>query len=98
MALLAGCLVSAVRAEFTFFLVDNFENGKADKWYHFGNVAADLTRNPSLEAGVQDTIADMRSIHQKPSRNLDGVFRCHFCMGYAKPSPGTKLIPNGGKN
>lgn len=52
------CLLSAVKAEFSFFLIDNFESGKADKWYHFGNIITSVERNPSLEAGVQDTIAD----------------------------------------
>ena len=59
LVLLAGCLLaSAVRAEFTFYLIDNFENGKADKWYRFGNLEMSVAKNPSVEAGVQDTIAD----------------------------------------
>jgi hypothetical protein len=57
-AVIGLCLFQAARAEFSFYLIDNFESGQADKWYHFGNVAAELARNPSLEAGVQDTIAD----------------------------------------
>ncbi|MDD5594539.1 MAG: hypothetical protein PHG97_07360 [Candidatus Margulisbacteria bacterium] len=52
------CLVSMVKAEYSFFLIDNFESGKAEKWYRFGNVAMVVERNPSLEAGVKDTIAD----------------------------------------
>lgn len=51
-------LVLAVRAEFSFYLIDNFETGKADKWYHFGNLETTVEKNPSLEAGVQDTIAE----------------------------------------
>ncbi len=49
---------ASVRAEFSFYLVDNFESGKADKWYRFGNCETAVAKNPSLEAGVQDTIAD----------------------------------------
>ncbi len=49
---------AAARAEFSFYLIDNFEGGKADKWYRFGNLDMSVERNPSLEAGVQDTIAD----------------------------------------
>jgi hypothetical protein len=56
---LAGCLLaSAVKAEFTFYLIDNFEGGKADKWYRFGNLEMSVVKNPSVEAGGQDTIAD----------------------------------------
>jgi len=51
-------LAAAARAEFSFFLIDNFEGGKTDKWYRFGNLDMSAVKVPSLEAGVQDTIAD----------------------------------------
>lgn len=51
-------MAAAARAEFSFYLIDNFEGGKGDKWYHFGNCETSVMKNPSLEAGVQDTIAD----------------------------------------
>jgi hypothetical protein len=57
--LLAGCLsVALAKAEFSFYLIDNFESGKAEKWYKFGKIETTVMKNPSLEAGVQDTIAD----------------------------------------
>lgn len=39
-------------------MIDNFETGQADKWYHFGNSEMMIDKNPSLEAGARDTIAD----------------------------------------
>jgi len=43
-------------AQFSFHLIDNFESGKVDKWYRFGNVRMEITRNPSIEA--KDVIAE----------------------------------------
>ncbi len=57
-AVLILFLAAAVRAEFSFYLIDNFEGGKSDKWYRFGNLDMLPVKNPSLEAGVQDTIAE----------------------------------------
>jgi hypothetical protein len=45
-----------VRAQFSFYLIDNFESGKADKWYRFSNAQMKVTQNPSPEA--KDVIAD----------------------------------------
>jgi hypothetical protein len=45
-------------AQFSFYLIDNFESGKADKWYKFGEVRLAVERNPSLEAGRSDAIAE----------------------------------------
>jgi hypothetical protein len=49
-------LAAAAGAEFSFYLVDNFESGRADRWYKFGNVRMSVTQNPSAEG--QDIIAD----------------------------------------
>lgn len=53
-----AALAVVVRAEFTFYLIDNFENGRADKWYRFGEAKMTVERNPSLEAGARDAIAE----------------------------------------
>jgi hypothetical protein len=45
-------------AQFSFYLIDNFESGKADKWYRFGEVRMAVEKNPSLEAGAKDVIAE----------------------------------------
>ena len=50
-------LLSVARAEFSFFLIDNFESGNADKWYKFGNLEMSVAKNPSVEAG-RDTVAE----------------------------------------
>ncbi|MFA4844911.1 MAG: hypothetical protein WC632_08220 [Candidatus Margulisiibacteriota bacterium] len=52
-----GLLVVA-RAEFSFYLIDNFESGKPDKWYKFGEVKLLVDKNPSLEGTVRDVIAE----------------------------------------
>ena len=49
-------LGSAVLAEFSFLLIDNFESGNAEKWYRFGNVELAVTRNVTSE--VRDTVAE----------------------------------------
>ena len=58
LAVLLFFLTAAAQAEFSFYLIDNFEGAKADKWYRFGNLDMSVIKNPSPEAGVQDTIAD----------------------------------------
>lgn len=53
--LLTAC---AARAQFSFYLVDNFEGGKfpdGSKWWRFGDLRADLVTNPTREA--RDRIA-----------------------------------------
>lgn len=54
--LIFGLLTGIARAEFSFYLIDNFESGSADKWYKFGNVEMSVVRNPSLEA--RDSVAE----------------------------------------
>jgi len=49
-------LGSAVLAEFSFLLVDNFESGSADKWYKFGSVELSVVKNASTEA--RDSVAE----------------------------------------
>ena len=59
-------LMTVARAEFSFYLIDNFESGKADKWYKFGEVKLSVEPNPSFEAAggaspegaVRDVIAE----------------------------------------
>jgi hypothetical protein len=51
-------LATSVRGEFSFYLIDNFENGRADKWYRFGEAKMTVEKNPSLEAGAKDPIAE----------------------------------------
>jgi hypothetical protein len=57
---LLGALILAAAAsgEFTFYLIDNFENGRADKWYRFGEARMTVERNPSGEAVSRDPIAE----------------------------------------
>ncbi len=46
-------------SQFSFYLVDNFEDGdftKSPKWWRFGNLGAEVRQNPSLEA--RDLIAE----------------------------------------
>jgi hypothetical protein len=45
-------LLGAARAEFSFYLIDNFESGKAEKWYKFGEVRLSVEKNSSLEGTV----------------------------------------------
>jgi hypothetical protein len=55
--MLAGCLWgSAAVAQFSFYLIDNFEGGQAGKWYKFGNVEMLVAKNPSVE--VKDVVAE----------------------------------------
>ena len=51
-------LVGKCGAEFSFYLIDNNENGKADKWYRFGELRMMIDNNTSPEAGVRDVIAE----------------------------------------
>ncbi|MBU0672413.1 MAG: hypothetical protein KJ732_05240 [Candidatus Margulisbacteria bacterium] len=46
-------------AQFTFYLIDNFESGEfteGPKWWRFGDLKVELVKNPSLE--VRDLIAE----------------------------------------
>ncbi|MFA6548794.1 MAG: hypothetical protein WCT39_02550 [Candidatus Margulisiibacteriota bacterium] len=52
-------LGSGVFAQFTFYLIDNFENGEfaeGSKWWRFGNMKVEITRNSTPEA--RDIIAE----------------------------------------
>jgi len=51
-------LAAGVRGEFSFFLIDNFENGRADKWYRFGEAKMTVEKNPTTEAASKDPIAE----------------------------------------
>lgn len=51
-------LMIAAQAEFSFYLIDNFESGKPDKWYKFGEVKLTVDKNPSPEGIVRDVIAE----------------------------------------
>jgi hypothetical protein len=46
---------SCALAQFSFYLIDNFENGKSDHFYVFGNLAAEVVQNSSAEA--EDPVA-----------------------------------------
>ncbi|MGB9613485.1 MAG: hypothetical protein ACPL4K_04830 [Candidatus Margulisiibacteriota bacterium] len=37
------------RAQFSFYLIDNFESGSTDRWYRFGNLQIETTKNPTEE-------------------------------------------------
>jgi hypothetical protein len=37
-------------AQFSFYLIDNFENGKSDRFYTFGNLVSQVVRNATEEA------------------------------------------------
>lgn len=54
--LVGGLLIAAARAQFTFYLIDNFEGSRADRWYQFGNLQMAVTKNPSLEG--KDAVAE----------------------------------------
>lgn len=43
-------LSSITHAQFSFYLIDNFENARADRWYRFGNLQMIISHNPSEEA------------------------------------------------
>jgi len=51
-------LTALARAQFSFYLIDNFENGRADKWYRFGQISMAADKNPSLEGEVKDLVAE----------------------------------------
>ena len=51
-------LAAGARGEFSFYLIDNFENGRAEKWYRFGETRMTVEKNPSIEAGGKDPIAE----------------------------------------
>jgi hypothetical protein len=55
-AIFSNLLAGAVFAQFSFCLIDNFESGKVEKWYRFGNVKMEIVSNPSAE--VKDVIAE----------------------------------------
>jgi hypothetical protein len=56
-------LLGAARAEFTFFLIDNFENGQADKWYRFGEAKLAVEQNPTPEAQGRDVITESCGVY-----------------------------------
>ena len=61
LVILSVVLLSAVMAQqFTFNLIENFENDNgalnSSKWWHFGDVRAEVMRNPSTEA--RDLVAE----------------------------------------
>ncbi|MFH1389810.1 MAG: hypothetical protein ABIH56_03710 [Candidatus Margulisiibacteriota bacterium] len=47
-------LVVAASAELSFFMIDNFESGRFDKWYKFGEMTARIVENGTPEG--RDTI------------------------------------------
>lgn len=49
---------TAAWAEFSFFMIDNFESGQAAKWYRFGNAQMTVEKNPSLEGTVKDVVQE----------------------------------------
>jgi hypothetical protein len=49
-------LAGGAAAEWSFYLIDNFESGDAGKWYKFSNLQMELAKNPSLE--VKDAVAE----------------------------------------
>jgi len=49
-------LAAAAEAQFSFEPIDNFESGRIEKWYKFGNIQMTITNNPSVE--VKDAIAE----------------------------------------
>jgi hypothetical protein len=53
-------LAAVASAQFSFYLIDNFENGQFNtgKWWRFGDVKADIMANPSMEAETLDLIAN----------------------------------------
>ncbi|OGB89192.1 hypothetical protein A2625_02610 [candidate division WOR-1 bacterium RIFCSPHIGHO2_01_FULL_53_15] len=57
-ACFGALLAVSAGAEFSFYLIDNFESGQAGKWYRFGGLETTVERNPSSEADSQDTIAE----------------------------------------
>ena len=58
LALLLAGLFGIAGAQFSFYLIDNFESGKADKWYRFGGAQMTVEKNTTPEAGGKDTIAE----------------------------------------
>lgn len=46
-------LVNIAFAQFTFYLIDNFEGGKAEKWWKFGEVKIDPVKNSDSQAKDQ---------------------------------------------
>jgi len=51
-------LAGIAQAQFSFYLIDNYESGLQDKWYRFGQAAISVEANPSLEAEANDTITE----------------------------------------
>ncbi|MFA5034520.1 MAG: hypothetical protein WC500_01885 [Candidatus Margulisiibacteriota bacterium] len=49
-------LMVAAEAELSFYMIDNFETGKFDKWYKFGGMATRVVENGTPE--VKDTITE----------------------------------------
>lgn len=61
---LAVLFSGAALSQFSFYLIDNFEDGdhtESPKWWSFGDLKAEVTRNPSLE--VRDLIAESCGDH-----------------------------------
>jgi len=54
-------LAAAAQAQFSFELIDNFESGKIEKWYKFGNIQMTIAENPSFEG--KDAIAESCGVY-----------------------------------
>jgi len=54
--LLLMLIVGGAMAQYSFYPVDDFESGRTEGWYRFGNVAMRVVENPTLE--VTDQIAE----------------------------------------
>jgi hypothetical protein len=66
-------------AQFSFYLIDNFEDGnynEGTKWWHFGDLKMEVVKNPSLEA--RDLIAESCGVY---ALNLKGETRDWYIGG-----------------
>lgn len=49
---------SQARAEFSFFLIDNFESGLAEGWYNFGNTQVSVEALAIIGSASKDAVAE----------------------------------------
>ncbi len=71
-------IAAATFSQFSFYLIDNFENGKFDKskWWRFGGLRGEIVENPS--PGKQDLIAESCG---NCALNLSGASRDWYVGG-----------------
>jgi len=74
--LVLGALLSgAALAQFSFYLIDNFEDGdhtESPKWWSFGDLKAEVTRNPSFSSSAFHRGSSCKGTNRGSMFHLEG--------------------------